>query len=124
MAWTDYWKNQVLDRALAGGSAITVTASLHSASPGSTGANEITGGSPAYARKTLAWASAGATTAGAKNTNATVSFDVPACTVQFVGYWAGTNFLGYKAVDPVTFTGQDVYALTVLQWNLNAVASA
>lgn len=49
-------------------------ASLHSADPGSTGANEISGGSPAYARKPLTW-SVG-TVDGV--VTATAVFDVPA----------------------------------------------
>ncbi len=126
MPFTDYWKNAVLDRAIAGGSAITVYASLHGGAPGSTGANELTGGFPAYARKALTWGSAAS---GAKATTATVTFDIPSggVTVGYVGYWdAATSghFLGYQTVTSATFVGQDVYALTAVQLNQNANPSA
>jgi hypothetical protein len=53
-----------------------VFASLHTADPGTTISNEVTGGSPAYARKALSW------TAGGSDGIVTVSvtFDVPAST--------------------------------------------
>lgn len=51
-------------------------ASLHTADPGTTISNEVSGGSPAYARKALSW------TAGSTDgiVTATVTFDVPAST--------------------------------------------
>ena len=71
----------------------TTYLSLHSAYS-SSGANEITGGTPAYARNAVTWttpASRSKTIAGA------VTFDVPASTVAWIGRWtavtAGT-FLG------------------------------
>lgn len=63
-----------------------VSGSLHTGTgPGTTGANEVTGGSPAYARKPLAW------TAGTTGTGtATATFDVPAgVTVTWGGIWNG-----------------------------------
>jgi hypothetical protein len=83
--------------------------SLHTGFPGTTGANEVTGGSPAYARKAHTWnvASGGAL----DNSNQPI-FDVPAgTTVQFAGCWtavtAGTFYawvpLG-ATVDPIPFT--------------------
>ncbi|ASR85230.1 hypothetical protein I5H06_gp74 [Mycobacterium phage SirPhilip] len=55
--------------------------SLHSADPGTTGANELTGG--AYARKTTVWGAAFIVSGGADNgkaqiTGSTQQFDVPA----------------------------------------------
>lgn len=69
--------------------------SLHSAYS-TTGANELTGGSPAYARKGLTW---GAAAAGAKALAATLpTWDVPAAsTVAWVGLWDAVTvgtFLG------------------------------
>jgi len=69
--------------------------SLHTAYS-SGGGSEVTGGSPAYARKALTWAGA---SAGAKALAATLpTWDVPASTdVGWVGLWdAATsgNFLG------------------------------
>lgn len=75
---------------------LAVFASLHSAYPGDSGANEIAGGSPAYARKAKTWNAAAA--ASMDDSNAP-TFDVPAATtVGWIGFWsavtAGT-FYGY-----------------------------
>ncbi|MBU0967319.1 MAG: hypothetical protein KKA54_13170 [Proteobacteria bacterium] len=76
-------KNTMLD-------ALTVAyASLHNGDPGATGTNEVTGGSPAYARKAVTF---NAAAAGARALNADVTFDVPACTVMYVGYLDGGNW--------------------------------
>ncbi len=60
-----------------------IRGSLHTADPGATGASEVTGGSPAYARKALTW------TAGTTGTaTASAGFDVPASvTVTHGGIW-------------------------------------
>lgn len=90
--FTDAAKNAMLD------AEPSTHLSLHTAWS-ATGANEVTGGSPAYARKPATWnAAAGASAALA----ATVTFDVPAAaTVRYVGRWtaltAGT-FLGMSAL--------------------------
>lgn len=78
-----------------GGAGVGAThGSLHTAYS-STGANEVTGGSPAYARKAATWAAA---SSGAKATSASMVFDVPASTtVRWVGFWDASsagNFLG------------------------------
>jgi hypothetical protein len=68
-------------------------ASLHSADPGTTGTSEISGGSPAYARKALTW------TAGSVDgvVTATATFDIPAGTgTTHAGLWptsTGGTFL-------------------------------
>lgn len=77
--------------------AIGVThASLHSAFPGNSGANEIAGGSPAYARKAVAF---NAASGGARAQSGSALFDVgPGVTVQYVGFWdasSGGNCLSY-----------------------------
>ena len=59
-------------------------ASAHSAFPGTTGSNEISGGAPAYARKTIVL---NAASGGSRGQNAAVIFDVPASTVRWIGYW-------------------------------------
>jgi len=68
--------------------------SLHTAYS-STGTNEVTGGSPAYARKGMTWSAA---SSGSKATSASAVFDVPAATtVRWVGLWdtvTGGVFLG------------------------------
>jgi hypothetical protein len=69
--------------------------SLHDGYPGATGLNELTGGSPAYARKAISFAAAAG---GAKASSTTPTFDVPAGkTVRYIGYWdavSAGNFLG------------------------------
>jgi hypothetical protein len=82
---------EALDESAASGAKF---GSLHSAYS-ATGTNELTGGSPAYARKALAWAAAAS---GSKATSAGVVFDVAAgSTVAFFGMWDAVttgNFLG------------------------------
>lgn len=91
MPLTDAGRNLALD-GLAGGATF---ASLHTGDPSTTGANEVTGGSPAYARKSITYA---ASASGQKSNSAAITFDVPASTVAYVGLWsavtAGT-FYGY-----------------------------
>ena len=65
-------------------------ASLHTAFPGTAGTNEITGGTPAYARKVI---TVNASSGGVRALSASVIFDVPATTVRFIGYWNGATFL-------------------------------
>ena len=86
-------KNQMLDNF--GGTYLA----LHTAYPGDSGANETSGGSPAYARKQGTFASA---TGGSKSLSSPQTFDVfgsvgTPVTLRFVGRWsaatAGT-FLG------------------------------
>lgn len=68
--------------------------SLHSAYS-STGANELAGGSPAYARKAATWSAAAA---GAKTTTAAMVFDVEGGdSAAWIGFWDAStagNFLG------------------------------
>lgn len=64
-------------------------ASLHSASTGGTGANELTGGSPAYARKAITWGSA---SGGSVANTAQLVFDIPAgASVAYVGFWSAVT---------------------------------
>lgn len=81
---TDYAKNVML-------SALAPTAaSLHTGFPGSTGINEVTGGS--YARQTPVL---GGYSGGVRVTTSN-TWNVPAgTTVRWVGYWAGANFMEY-----------------------------
>lgn len=86
------------------------TVSLHTADPGTTGANEVSGGSPAYARKTTAW-TAGATDGSI--TGSQVTFDVPAGTYSWVGVWNGTTFqCGIQLASSATFSGQGQLQVT------------
>jgi hypothetical protein len=82
--------------------------SLHTGDPSTTGANEATGGSPAYARKAVTWAAPGSGQA-ATGTSA-VTFDVPAGTYLWVGgftlvtagVWEGAAPLGGAIPFPAT----------------------
>lgn len=76
--------------------------SLHTASPGTTGANEATGGSPAYARQLTTWTDGGddGVIAGSQ-----VTIDVAAGTYTHFGVWsassAGTYIDGGDITDTV-----------------------
>lgn len=88
-------------------------ASLHTGDPGSTGANEVTGGIPAYARKGIAW---GSPSDGAVATTQSITFDVPgSITIRFLGYWSastGGTFLGSRPLDTnQTFASQGTFTV-------------
>lgn len=101
-------KNSLLD----GLAADAAYMSLHTGDPSTTGANEVTGGSPAYARKSVTWAaaSAGALT----STNAQV-FDVPASTtITYIGLWSALTtgtFYGHVSITSEAFAGQGTYTV-------------
>ena len=83
MSLTTAAQNTMLD-------ALTITdASLHDGFPGLTGASEIAGGS--YAREAITFAAA----SGSSRVASSVTFDVPACTVRWVGFWNSSTFIGY-----------------------------
>lgn len=66
--------------------------SLHTADPGTTGTSELTGGSPAYARKALTWASG---TTGTVTSSAT--YDVPTGTTPaWGGLWSAITGGTYR----------------------------
>jgi len=88
MSWPAETKNNMLN-----GQPFT-QASAHTGYPGTTGANEVTGGAPAYARQSIV---VNTSSGGIRALNAAVVFDVPACTVRFFGYWNGSTFVGYAA---------------------------
>ena len=98
-----------------------VYASLHTADPGDTGTAEVTGGSPAYARKEVTW---NAAAAGSLDSSNAPVFDVPAgTTVSFVGFWSavtGGTWLGSADVTNEVFAGQGTYTLTDADLDLNA----
>lgn len=103
-------KNTVLGSGLPS----TLYAALHSGAPGSDGsANELTGGTPAYARKSVTMAAA---SGGARAISAGVTFDVPAgSTVAYASLWTAVTGGSCVATDDVTsesFTGQGTYNLT------------
>jgi hypothetical protein len=102
-------KNVALD----GLAAVAVFASLHTATPDASGSNEVTGGSPAYARKAVTWA---ASSGGSKALSNAPAFDVPAgTTVAYVGLWSASSagtFYGYFDVTDEVYAGQGTYTLS------------
>ncbi len=63
--------------------------SVHTADPGTTGTNEATGGTPAYARKQTTWTSS---TGGVVN-GSQVTVDLPAGTFVWAGIWSASTGL-------------------------------
>lgn len=87
-------------------------AALYTTAPGGSAGTEVTGGSPAYARKAITW---GSPTNGVMT--ATVTFDVPTGTTVVgagvhTAITAGT-YLDGAAVTSQAFASQGTYALTL-----------
>jgi hypothetical protein len=85
----------------------------HTGDPGgaNTASNEVTGGSPAYARKAVAWNSA---SGGAATQNGDVVLDIPAgTTVSWLSLWntAGTVRYLKKDVTDEVFGAQGTYTI-------------
>ena len=101
MPFTSTAEAQMLD-ALSNQSGVAPTnivafASLHSAYS-ATGLNELTGGSPAYARKAITWSPAGGSSKSSSNSPV---FDVPASsTVAFVGLWSAATSGTFAGMGP------------------------
>lgn len=88
--------------------------SLHDDDPSTNGANEVSGGSPAYARKAATWA---ASSGGVVALDDPVGpFDVPASTtVKHVGFWSAATdgtFYGSAPVVEETFAAQGQFTIT------------
>jgi len=120
MAFSDAAKNLMLEALVDVG----VFVSLHTGDPGSNGANEVTGGSPAYARKAITWDAA--SSAVIANDGEPV-FDVPAATtVTHYGIWSaatdGTFYVGVELEDSEAFTGQGTFTLTEAELSLTEPA--
>src|SRR6185503_1383317 len=92
--------------------AVGLRLALHTGDPGgaNSASNEVTGGSPAYARKAVAW---NAASGGVATQNGDVVFDVPACTVAWVSCWntAGTVRYWKKDVTDEVFAAQGTYTV-------------
>jgi hypothetical protein len=94
---------------------------LHSGDPGAANQadNELSGGSPAYARKAIAW---NAAAAGSMDDSTAPVFDVEAGdTVSWISGWntAGTVRYFKKDVTNEVFGAQGTYTLTDLDLDLN-----
>jgi hypothetical protein len=91
---SDACANALLDSAVAAGLTTTPFLSLHTGFPPTTGpGNEVTGGSPAYARKSFTFSAA---SGRAKAMSAAQTFDIPAgttvrCVAEYDASTAGTQ---------------------------------
>lgn len=117
MGYSSLAKNAMLDAL----GSMAQFVSLHDGDPGDNGANEISGGSPAYARKGITWNPAAG---GAKDSSNQPVFDVPAGkTVAYIGFWSalsGGVFYGAADVVDEVFAAQGTYTLTDADLDLNA----
>src|SRR5215469_10582889 len=98
------FSSTALDTGLTAQGAAATYISLHSGDPGVTGANEISGGSPAYARVATTWGTA----ASGAMTGSQVTINVPATvTVTYAGLWTaatgGTFYAGCQLPAPQAF---------------------
>lgn len=121
MPYSTYAKNKLLDTIRNVSFAVATSyVSLHTASPGDTGANEVAGGAPAYARVAVTWNPAGLGTMDSSNAPI---FNVPAgTTVTDVGLWdalAAGNFLASADVTDQVFAAQSTYTLADADLDLN-----
>lgn len=87
--------------------------SVHTSDPGTTGANEATGGTPTYARKQTTWTPGAA---DGVSTGSMVTIDVPPGTYTHAGQWsaavAGTFVQGVAFPTPIVATEQGQINLT------------
>lgn len=104
---TDVCKNAMLDSAVAGAPGTALFLGLHT-TLGQTG-TEVTGGSPAYARKAITW---NAASAPDKTIVAAVTFDVPAgTTVRNVGLWSASTAGTLRAWAPAGATARRAFSV-------------
>jgi hypothetical protein len=89
---------------------------LATTAPGSTQtpANEVSGGSPAYARKQVIW---GTAASGAITATTAVTIDVPAVTVAFVilasaALVASANMIDNASITSIVMSGQGQIVVT------------
>jgi hypothetical protein len=98
--------------------------SLHTATPGTTGASEVSGGT--YARVPVTWTASSAGSA-ATNSGAALSINLPASTTaSYFGIWsastAGTYYIG-GALSPTVTTGTSAGTVTIAAGQLSVSAS-
>lgn len=101
--------------------ALAVRVALHTGDPGAanTASNEVTGGSPAYARKAIAW---NASSGGAAAPTGNVVLDVPAgTTVSWISLWNSAGTVRYlkKDVTDEVFGAQGTYTVLAASTSLN-----
>ena len=85
--------------------------SVHTGDPSTTGANEASGGSPAYARIATTW---GSSSAGVVS-GSQVTINVPAGTYTYVGLWSASTagtFIDKCAITSTTLGAQGQILVT------------
>lgn len=118
MPYTDAGKAIMLDGPGLAPAATHLSIHTSAGSPGSTGANEATGGSPAYARKVPTF---GTTVAGVLPLSVALVFDLAAGTYRWVGLWSSSTFLGWGQLPTDRIlAGQDTITISAFNPNLNA----
>ncbi|PXX65381.1 hypothetical protein DFR70_104445 [Nocardia tenerifensis] len=91
--------------------AATTYVSIHTADPGTTGTNEATGGSPAYARVATTWG----TPANGQVTGSQATINLPAGTYTYAGLWSaatGGTFIDKVLISSTTLGAQGTLLVT------------
>jgi hypothetical protein len=109
VSFTDAVKNAMLDLIDEDGAQACTHLSIHTADPGSTGANEVAGGS--YARQAITWNPA---SGGQKTVVEQPVFQIPASTtITHFGLWnagsGGTFRFGKALPTPETYSAPSTY---------------
>ena len=118
---TDLCKNALLDSAVAAGLLTTPFFSAHTGFPPA-GGNEVTGGSPAYARKSFTWSAA---SAGAKVSSAAQTFDIPASTtVRAIAVYDAATVGTQKAWAPAGASARRAFSVDAAGVTNNDFTSA
>ncbi|RDI63232.1 phage tail fiber protein [Nocardia pseudobrasiliensis] len=92
----------------------TIYVSVHIGDPGTTGANEASGGTPAYQRKATTWAAA----ANGQVTGSPVTIDLQPGTYTWAGLWKSANgtaadqFIDKVAIPSTTLGAQGTLMIT------------
>jgi hypothetical protein len=95
-------------------------AALFNGDPSGAGV-EISGGAPAYARQPISWDPAAG---GIIENSGVATFDVPACTVNYVAFYdalVAGNLKAYGTVTAEVFGSQGTYTLSQALLDLNLV---
>ncbi|MEV6773896.1 hypothetical protein AB0N05_35200 [Nocardia sp. NPDC051030] len=103
-------KNALCNAYAAVGGANTYV-SIHTNDPSTTGANEASGGSPAYARVATTWGAA----ANGAVTGSQVTINLPAGTYTYAGLWTaatGGTFIDKVAIASTTLGSQGTLLVT------------
>ena len=93
--------------------------SAHTADPGESGTNEVSGGS--YTREAISFSAA---SGGNLDSSTQPQLNIPGTptTVSHIGFWtasSGGTFLGYKAITSETFNNDGTLTITDADLDLN-----